>query len=280
MKCFIAAPVGIDLGCLPSVLSDKAISWEWATETTAVGPLDAIRRCDFVIGILNGSKSDQQALFELGVAAGLGKRIFLITNGRRVGFETFGIPAIKLSLKDSVALAFRLELFLASPYREYPSAPPPLSSPISLPKEQFGNVKHGGVTQLERRAYDIIGIAGGRAILEPEGAISESKRYRPDLLAWLGHLDAELLDPTVIEVKTRVDEKDAFRLEERLLSFMQSSGVRTAFILTAVEPPVARRHLSAYIYWLTIDAFEELARTAKLGHFVRAERNRAMHGRS
>ena len=62
--------------------------------------------------------------------------------------------------------------------------------------------------------------------------------------------------------------------------FMNSTGIRTGFVLTLETPPQSIRHLSPYIYWLSLDDFEALVRQSSLGEYVRETRNRAMHGAS
>ena len=86
------------------------------------------------------------------------------------------------------------------------------TAPVSTPKGQQLGIDGPGDTasQLEKRAYAIIVAAGGRAVAQPSS--SPLSKYRPDLLGWLGHLDAELLDPTVIDVKLRVSPGDMLRI--------------------------------------------------------------------
>jgi fatty acid-binding protein DegV len=111
-----------------------------------------------------------------------------------------------------------------------------------------------------------------------EPGVDAGSRYRPDLLAWLGNLDAELLDPVVIEVKARADAKTARRVEEQLLSFMQKSRIRTGLVLTADSPPKLSQKISPNVLWMTIDEFENLANNGRLGGEVREVRNRIAHG--
>ena len=279
-SCFIAAPAGLDLGALPDVLSEKAISWEWAKAAPGrvLRPSDAISHADFLIGIFDGSRSDYQVFYETGIAVGQGKPILLITNGRRLPFDVGQLPTAKIPLKSHSALAFHLDIFLKAPKRQMPEEVPRRSVAVSQlvePPQTDVNFR-GPNSELESRAYSIVEACGGRAVAEPTDFTD--KRYRPDLLAWLGHQDSELLDPTVLEVKARIDPKDTGKIEEKLLKFMQSTGIKTAFVLTSESPPPLKRRLSPYIYWLTLDEFEILVRDSRLSAYIRETRNRAMHG--
>jgi hypothetical protein len=276
-RCVIAAPAGLDLKALPDVLSERDISWEWAREAAGglLNPLDAISSADFLIGIFTGSRWDHQVFYEVGIAIGLGKPIFLITKGHPLPLDLNQFPVNKIPLAARRALALHLDIFLRIPARES-VRPDVQQSPAVVPMEPpDGGVQFVG-SALERRVYNIIETYGGRAVAQPD--TSPDTKYRPDMLAWLGNQDAELLDPTVIEIKGRVDPRETRRLEERLLAFMQSAGVRTAFVLTAEMPPRLRPRLSPYVFWLSVDDFERLASQARLGAYVRETRNRVVHG--
>lgn len=280
-RCFISAPFGLALGFLPELLSERGISWEWAKDPTLEGQ-DAklgISASDFLLVVFNGTRADYRGAFDAGVAIGLDKPVLLIqTNARTLPLDFRSFTTVKTSLSNRDALRFHLDLFLATPPAALRRADVEESSarkqlPISSRPSQS---KAPFETELERRAYEAIVAAGGSAISEPR--TDSAAKFRPDLLAWLGHLDAELLDPTVIEIRNRTEPKTARRLEEQLLGFMQASRIRTSLVVTATPPPPREQRASPNILWLTINEFESLAQTGRLGVFVREMRNRILHG--
>lgn len=278
-RCFISAPFAMDLGELPAVLAERGIEWEWAKEASTVVNRQSsdFALADFVLVVINGTRADYRGAFDAGVAVGLRKPILVIqTNSREIPLDFQQFTTVKTGLRNRDALRFHLDLFLATPAMtveavdvKRPSRDVArLASPAHFSPHYAGRV-------LELRAYDAVVAAGGSAILEPE---NKSGSYRPDLLAWLGHLDAELLDPVLIEVRRRVDSKIARELEQRILGFMQASRVRMALVLTEFPPPERKQQLSPNLIWLTLDEFEKLARNAGLGSYVRETRNRIAHG--
>lgn len=277
-RCFISAPFGLELGSLTDLLAERAISWQWAKDANldTQDPSAGITASDFALIVLNGTRADYRGTFDAGVAVGLGKPVLLIqTRSRPLPLDYRRFTTVKVSLSDRDALAFHLDLFLASP-PFVPSAErttPPRELPPSHGKRRAPGVFE---TDLERRAYDAVVTAGGTATAEPR--LDPEAKFRPDLIAWLGHLDADLLDPTVIEVRHHADSKTMSRLEERLLTFMEGARVRTALVLTSTPAPRRQQRASPNILWLTIDEFEALARSATLGEFVRQARNRIVHG--
>jgi hypothetical protein len=279
-RCYISAPAGLELGVLPELLSSRGVAWEWAEAhpyevTDAIG---AIQSADFAIVVLNGTIADYRAVFDAGIALALGKRLLIVqAYSRPLPIDLRKATIVKAGLSNREALSFHLDMFLASP----PSSQSFIGSdrkPVE-PLAQMPSAKDERLlftSELERRAYDAVISAGGSAVVEPTHG--SDSRFRPDLLAWLGNIDAELLDPVVIEVRTRADANSARQLEKQLLSFMQSTRVRTALVLTADIPPERDQQLSASVLWLTISKFEELTRTGGLGPHVRDNRNRILHG--
>ena len=276
-RCFISAPVGLDLGALPQLLIDHGISWEWSKDEnlSEQNPAARIAAADFTLIVLNGTRADYRGVFDAGMATGLRKPVLLIqSKTRTLPIDLRQFTVVKASLANREALKFHLDLFLATPTTSKDRAVVTQVSTRAITPARAYASSSGNA--LEQRVYDAVVAAGGSAVSEP--TTTSEGRYRPDLLAWMGAVDAELLDPVAIEIKGRVDLVDASRIEDRLLGFMTSARVKSGFILTASAVPVREQQLSSNVLWLTIAEFERLARDGRLGSFVRETRNRIMHG--
>ncbi|MGJ4925591.1 hypothetical protein ACQR1I_09735 [Bradyrhizobium sp. HKCCYLS2038] len=272
----------MDLGSLPGALSARGINWEWAKENSSGIPNAhaAIRRAQVFIGVLNGTNSDYRVVYEVGVAAGLEKSILLITSPRRkLPFDLRPFSVARLKLTDHRALNFHLDAFLAAPARsvfeEHARILRGASQSLIVPDSgrRMTDTFHSG---LEKEVFELIIQAGGTAIAQPQAEQSEG--YRPDLLVWLGSYDPELLDPAVIEVKGRVDPKDVRSIEERLLNFMNVSGVRTGLVITSEAFLRRSQPIWPNLFWLDLSTFSALLRSSQLGSHLREMRNRAIHG--
>lgn len=281
-RCFISAPFGVELGSLPDLLGERGISWEWAKDETGEtrNAEAGLARADFIIVVLNGTKADYRGIFDAGIAIGLRKPIFLIqTKSRVLPIDFRWFSTAKTSLSNHDALSFHLDLFLATPHvtqNSAVSAPWPSMRELPLAPSKRRERKQRFDSELERRVYQAVVSAGGAAISEPRSSLDT--KYRPDLLAWLGNLDPDMLDPVVIEIRGHTIPSDAQRLEERLLGFMQAARVRMALVLSEEPPPHRDQQLSPNVLWLTIDEFEKLTSSAQLGAYVRNARNRIAHG--
>lgn len=279
-RCYISAPFGIDLGSLPVLLGQRQIAWNWAAEDVPgeLGYATGIERCEFVIAVLDGSRSDHRVLYEMGVAEGLGKPIFVVAINKRPNtFATAKFAVATVGLNEADPLGFQLDLFLSTPHegifiRGKQSSEP---SPPVTPKVAPGGIATFQGFALEKLIFDEIIEAGGSAIAEPRNDLNLAT---PDLLMWLPRQEPSLLDPAVVEVKTTATVHIAKKLEKKLLSFMQAGGIQSAILLTQHGVPPTFRSTMPYFFWLSIDQFVGLIQSGNLGAHLRLLRNRAAHG--
>lgn len=279
-RCYIAAPYGIDLGALPQLLGQRQIAWNWAYADLPgeIGYATGIERSDFVIAVLDGTRSDHRILYEMGVAEGLKKPVFVVATNKRVTpFLNSKFAAATISLHEASALGFQLDLFLSAPHETIFERDEQLATraPIVTPKNVQGSSAALQGFALERRVYDEIVSAGGSAIAEPSNAEDSA---RPDLLMWLPMQEPNLLDPAVIEVRAAASIQVGRRIEKQLLSFMHAGGVRSAILLTQERVPPTFRPSTPQFFWLAVDDFVNLIRVGDLGSYLRDLRNRAAHG--
>jgi hypothetical protein len=278
-KCYISAPFGLDLGNLPELLAERNLLWEWAKDEFLENESasERIAASDLVLIVLNGTKADYRGAFESGLAVGLGKPVLLIqTKARMLPLDYSLFAVIKTSLQDREALKFHLDLFLASP------SPPAISAKtkrvknlVPSPPSKARQPMKTFDSALEQRVFEAVNMAGGSAISQPPP--SPGMKYRPDLLAWLGHLEPELLDPVAIEVKGVVDTAEAAQLEQKLGTFIESARLKMALVITSFPQP-HRDYLLPNVIWIDVEAFELLAASGQLGMYIRNTRNRIAHG--
>lgn len=279
-KCYISAPLGTPLGILPELLSERNILWEWAKDYLyeSEDATDRIAAADFVLIILNATRGDYRGVFESGIALGLGKRVLLIqTKNPTPSFDYSRFTRVNTSLSNRDALSFHLDLFLASP-----PTPSTLHGTkrqnldVALDEKKASQLRHSLNSELEKRAFDAIVSAGGNTVLQPS-ANSDGK-FRPDLLAWLGNLDPELLDPVAIEVRANSSLTDANKLDQRLWEFTRSARIQMALVITATATLQRERKISPNVLWMTIDEFEKLISNKELSSYIRRFRNLIAHG--
>ncbi|WP_353025324.1 nucleoside 2-deoxyribosyltransferase [Mesorhizobium sp. M0991] len=237
-----------------------------------------IERCDFLIAIFDGSRSDYRVMYEIGIAEGLRKPVLALATNKRVNSTVQSLFLVaEVGLRERVTLSFQLDAFLATPHEDIFKRghlnPPHQSS--ALPKSEFPPSLSEPQSNLEKRVFDVVLLAGGSAVVEPA---NQDAKLRPDLLIWLAAQEPQLLDSAVIEVKGEASPSLARKVEDQLLQFMSVSGIKSGFLLTEREPPSSFRFKSPNVFWLSVDLFVTLTTDGRLGWYVRDLRNRAAHG--
>jgi hypothetical protein len=282
-KCFISAAYGTDLTTLQHVLDALGVAWEWGLSDAPDEPIlpavvSAIRRSDFVIGVLQESRPAGSVLFELGIAAGLGRPRLLLRIGTVELPTELGTSAVfDSNLADGKLLEFHIDLFSRSldgrlPLKRKPQSSNPRKKfvqDVAAPK-LFGSA-------LEQSIAAAIVRSGGRVTIPSRVGHERT----PDLLMWMPQLDSELFNPAAIEVVGLNLASNLAALQKQFASFLQSSGVRCGLIVVnsiSREKELQRLTPIPWIFVLTLPEFKSKLESGELGRWAKHERNRLAHG--
>jgi hypothetical protein len=285
LRCFLSSPFLVDTEPLRRVLTGLNVELGSIEEFPSAGqsPVELvsaqIRRASFVLGVITGEEN-AAVLFELGLATGLGKPVFLIADDKeRLASSLLSLPLVVAPLTDTENLRFHLEAFLASLAlpRQATTAPrkPPRfyggGEAVSLPRSS-GSPE----ARSEQRVEAAFRRAGANVTVSPQ--IAEGSEA--DMIVWLPDLDLGLGGPLLVEVKSRATEAfpvNGIRQVERLLC---RSHLRAAVLVTnAPDPGVSGRVVQgAFVYAVSIPELERLAEAGKLTQELKRIRNRLAHG--
>jgi len=221
------------LTVLQGVLDGLGVAWEWAISTSASQAIlnsvvEAIKKSDFVVGVLHDRDPRENVMLELGMDIGIGKPLLLLKAGETVvPSELSGFSLLATDLGDEKLLSFQLDLFLRS-LEGKPSSKRAFAFPAqsaaridaSPPPELFESA-------LEQSVAAAITKAGGRVTIPSR----TGKERTPDLLMWLPQIDKDLFNPAAIEVVGDVSHADLETMQRRLASFIRSAGLRCGLIV-------------------------------------------------
>ncbi|MFJ3981343.1 hypothetical protein [Streptomyces fungicidicus] len=240
----------------------------------------AIAQAETVLVILGDPARSQNALFEAGMAVGMGKRVILITDP---GEETpppdlDGLLTIRARPDDLQAITFALG---QAQGRAAPAsvAAPAVGHPLGDARvdELLALLKKGGPR--ERSVMEVLKTA-----LEEAGTVTverpvQDTRRRIDLGVWSDDLDAIALNPLLIEVK-RTLSRDAV---SQTLALLQSSPMHAALLVHLDKPPSQEgRHEALEVTFpvlaIPLETLLERMRTSSFAEVVRDLRNQAVHG--
>jgi len=240
----------------------------------------AIAQAETVLVILGDPAGSQNALFEAGIAVGMGKRVIVITDP---GEETpppdlAGLLTIRARPDDLQAITFALG---QAEGRAIPDsvAAPAIGHPLGDTRvdELLALLKKGGPR--ERSVVRVLKTA-----LEEAGTVTverpvQDTHRRIDLGVWSDDLDAIALNPLLIEVK-RTLSRDAV---DQTLALLQGSPMHAA-LLVYLDPPPSQtdRHealeVPLPVLAASLETLLERMRTSSFAEVVRDLRNQAVHG--
>ena len=226
-------------------------------------------------------------MFEVGVAIGLGKPVFLIAPPQSAVTPEY-LPAVTIlraDLTEQSAIQLHLELFLMSSAQVRKLLQPEARLLKARRGAKFSGsadveVKLRTESTLENEVAHIIMAAGGAVRQHPRR--SADTKYTPDLLFWQNTDEKQAyLTPPLWRLKnTLVDQAAVENLSNNLAIYLRESGLSVALIITQAEHPLTVAgtiHLNIFI--LGLDEFKaHLSQGIYPGPTLVQTRNRAAHG--
>ena len=283
-RCFISAKYGVELSTLQRVLDEVNVEWAWAQTsphgaTVVEAVVQAIKRADFVLGVLADGDINANVMFEVGIAIGLEIPVLLLTTGKKpLPFDLASFRHFNTDLHDAKLLSLQLDLFvrsLATPKNDKRRQVTSPSSHINRIQDQPAPKLFDSA--LEQNIAAAIHRSGGRVTIPSRSG----QMLTPDLLMWLPEMDSELFNPAAIEAKKTIGAQDLLTLQRRLGEFVRNSNMGCGLIV--VNSVNLARNLGKivpypFIFVIGLGDFKSRLEQGELASWIRQERNRLAHG--
>ena len=283
-RCFISAKYGVELATLQRVLDSVDIEWAWAQSSpqasTAVEAMfQAIKRANFVVGIVADGEINANVMFEVGMASGLGIPVLFLTTGEKpLPFDLASFRHFNTDLHDAKLLSLQLELFLRSLASSKGDKRRAVTSSTGhIIRTQKQSASRPFDSDLEQNLSEAIQEAGGRVTIPSRSG----RMFTPDLLMWMPEMDSEFLNPAAIELKSTVDLLHLPALQGRLGEFVLTSNMGCGLIVVnSVNLEAELTQVVPYplIFIMDLEHFRARLKRGTLGSWIRQERNRLAHG--
>jgi hypothetical protein len=301
-NCFIIAPIDVNILLIEKLLKERNIktydpSQISLTEYISSSVQKEIRNSDFVIAIVSFKEAKPNIFYELGLARGAGKPVFLIIqDDGPIPVDLTDMVYVRTTLGNHLAIAFALDQFISkykhklvsglekSPYRGRFASRTLVRSrkkrkPSVTPLQgSLENIAKSG-TEAEFESF----LTG---LLKSEGVILtqhyEAKETGADMALWIDSLENKLGNPLLVELKFgRLSEPSLERAEKRLRHYLTVTNTRTG-LLIYLEPSgkrfrQAKAALPLVIRFDVRDLTNRLAYQS-LASVLLQERNRIVHG--
>jgi hypothetical protein len=290
-NCYLSVPANVDTGALRSVLTDLGVSVDPAAELPPPGESfpgeirRRLREADFVCGVLlDEAPAATNVAFELGIAAGLGRPIFVIASTKELfpfGLQAF--PHVQGSAADIDAIRFHLAAFLKNMKQSTHAVLAKAKPAKQRPAPRFGTI-----ADLRRRAQEpstseaevMQVVSQALMVLGAEVSVDKKMSHgsRPDIIAWLPDTATDIGGPIVVEVK-RARGWPRQQMTAQIERYMAAAGARTALIVVpGLGPDVEVKIVAGgYLFVLSLETLLDLAESGRLNRSLIEERNRFVH---
>ncbi|WP_196485924.1 toll/interleukin-1 receptor domain-containing protein [Burkholderia territorii] len=290
-KCFLSAPMGLDLTALRRALrvrgvdvlvpQDLTAGSDWADEIQA-----QIAQANLVIGVLSGKDSSQWVLFELGLAAALGRRILLITppDAEPIPFSPRHMLVLRVAPDNEDAIGFALDQILSAPDRKIDDRSSQRKAFPGLGEkadELWGNLEQALAANDWKRVEKVVSEAlrySGTDIV----VTSPTRDKGADFAVWSDLLETLVGNPFLVEVKSRIrSREDAVRITNQIAAYVSASGSQWALLLYGDGPDPDSdwwAQTSPNVLVLSLKSFLDGLRSRTFPELVRDLRNSRVHG--
>jgi hypothetical protein len=292
LRCYLSVPAKTSAASLRHVLSGLSVHVDPADRIPPSGESlpgaisRRLQRADFVCAVLpRDAVAAGNVLFELGIAAGLGRPVFIISEKGSVipvGLQAY--PFVEADLGDTDAIRFHLQVFLTNIARSVNAA-------LSSPRPLTGGSKLSSTraSQLLYRAADpklstrdlhrIVAEA-----LEGLGAhvITDAKldrRARADIVAWIPNAPPDLGAPFLVEVMSSHQPAGYSAGKTQLARHMALARIRTGLLVTTDGSREIAVNIvaSGYVFVVSTTMLIKLAEDGQLIKHLVETRNRSAH---
>ncbi|MGO3891177.1 MAG: hypothetical protein ACTJHW_09385 [Paenalcaligenes sp.] len=291
--CFISAPVGLDLTALRRVLQVRNVDIlmpqgltegrDWVDEAQA-----QIAQVSLVIGVLSGKDSSQWVLFELGLAAALGRRILLITppDAEPIPLSPHHMLVLRVAPDNEEAIGFALDQILSAPDRKTEDKSSRRKPALGLGEktdELWGRFEHSLAANdwmgIERVVSEALKYSGTDIVVT-----SPTRDKGADFAVWSDLLETLVGNPFLVEVRSRIRRpEDAVWITNKIAEYVSASGSQWALLLYGEGPEPDSNwwaQASPNVLVLPIKSFLEGLRLRNFPELVRDLRNSRAHGSS
>lgn len=286
-NCFIISPFNVDLKTLRELLETRnirvkdslniptsKISYPMAIEKE-------IRNSDFVCAIISYDLPPN-IFFEIGLAKGAEKPIFLILEGKNdIPLDLKDMFYVKAFPKDKEAIAFSLDQFLAK-YRKIPKSAYYEKKGIKSKNKSNYSIQQN--LDLINNSHEIEMFLENLFMNLDDVRIVTKQSYddnRIDIALWVDKLESNLGNPVIIETKLGNLSKHSLKLAEiQLREYLKKTNASTG-LLIYLDLENRRFKPSEFkfpfIIWLELHDLVRELNELSLADIIVKQRNKLLH---
>jgi hypothetical protein len=242
-----------------------------------------ISSVDLVVGVLTEGRESDWALFELGQALALNKKILLVVPPKGVDYFPYdlnGLLTVRVELDNSDAIEFALDQLLAAPSRTTKDTT--VISAVKALGEQAGifisqanaAIQRKSGKDLERIVQNALIESGVEAMSETQGSDRGI-----DLAVWSDAFQFSVGNPLLIEVQLDISKSRLEAAVARLQKYLFTSSTKFGLLLYGVGPSsIPFDIFPKNIIIISVSDLLERMREDSFSSIIIRLRNKQIHG--
>ncbi len=308
LTCFISAPSGVNTNIIKKILEEKGIEVIQLVNEIFIGDLiskkidQLISNADFILAILDETKSNSNVFVEIGMAKALKKKIIIISPpGIILPSHLQDIIIIKANISNTEALEFNVEQalpFLSVTKKRKPkhyvvkiTESVQVSDRLEIKKQSktnplgpIANELRNELRNITEKNFNQSGIDLVKHVIQKSGikVVVENRTTKDaDFAVWVNELGSILDNPFLIELKFSIDHQHISNLIDQISSHFQKGKRNWALILFLKGPAeieLDEKVRSSTILFLQIEKFLKLLEQKSFGEIILQLRNNRVHG--
>jgi nucleoside 2-deoxyribosyltransferase len=192
-----------------------------------------IKNADFIIAILDLKTSQPNVFFELGLAQGIGKPVFLIIQDEgHIPADLRDMVHVRLSSDDWQSIAFALDHFLSK--YEYRPTKTVFRSKAYKKTKLASDIRQENLVTVQKHGTSKELAALFVKLLKSEKIIFQYQfeTNGADMALWIDSLEASLGNPILVEFKIgNLSNSILMKAEQQLRHYVKKTATRTGLLI-------------------------------------------------
>lgn len=313
IRCYVSTNIGSDLVNIKNILDTMGVeilATGYPGMSLSAAIEKAILSSDFVLGVLNSSKNNENVLFELGFAKGLGKPIVVIVPPELSNIPQFlsDVSFIRANTTDSTPIKYSLERsipfftkskiskkFFPRKHQFHVQENIPITEKVivkvseakseisdSLVDSYINKLQDPNLTELDiLKIVELVLKRGENIVVENFSVHSDDESYKADLAIWDDKLEPYISNPLLIEIKRKISQDKIDLIKRSFRSYYQKGKSRWLLVLYLEGPEEIKQSITtigSQILFLKIEKLLEQMKTQSFAKVIRDSRNYYVHG--
>jgi hypothetical protein len=283
-RCFLSASAAINIHPLVKLLEEYNVhvstGFNRKLNNIYFAVEDEIDKCDFMCAIIS-KKSSPNVFFEIGIARGARKPIFLIVeNNEDLPTYLKDIIYVRASANDLNIIKYSLEIFLSN-YKPIAKSEPIIESNLKLDRallqEKIEEINRSlTASEIESSVFNLFKSFSDIIIVNRIGHDAGV-----DMSLWIDDLETTIGNPILVEIKSgQLSYDRLLSAENQIRKYAKRTNSPLGILIYHDKKGQSFEHLEniyPLVIWLELNKLTNRLSNESLAQIIKSERNKICH---